>query len=172
MTINQSGIVKEQETTGQADMDKGQETAEPVDTCKGQETKNNKNDLKYVIFFVSGVMVFIIPLIASLSYLLRFNQYEIIKDCMPYFGGMISGSFLVLIKELFISYALNPKNEVSTLKSFIAIIFIILIIIVILYFTVNTNQHYIDTLTLVVTIFFQNEISVKCWKYVEAQKRD
>lgn len=85
---------------------------------------------------------------------------------------MILGSLLVLIKESFISYALNPKNEVSTLKSFIAIIFIILIIIVILYFTVNTNQRYIDTLALVVTIFFQNEISVKCWKYVEAQKRD
>lgn len=50
MTINQSGIVKEQETTDQADMNKGQETAEPVDTCKGQETKNNKNGLKYVIF--------------------------------------------------------------------------------------------------------------------------
>lgn len=148
MTINQSGIVKE------------------------QETKNNKNGLKYVIFFVSGVMVFIIPLILNVSYLLRFNQYEITKDCMPYFWGMILGSLLVLIKESFISYALNPKNEVSTLKSFIAIIFIILIIIVILYFTVNTNQRYIDTLALVVTIFFQNEISVKCWKYVEAQKRD
>lgn len=43
MTINQSGIVKEQETTGQADMDKGQEATDQADIDKGQETTDQAN---------------------------------------------------------------------------------------------------------------------------------
>lgn len=172
MTINQSGIVKEQETTGQVDMDKGQEATDQADMDKGQETtdqantcntrskKNNRNELPGAfLFIVAGGAIVIIFLV--LGYMLGNNKF--LGSFKPYSFGVALGTLLVLIKELFISRALNPNN-ISKLRAFVEVFVFVFFCAVVLYFTVETAQKDVNSLTLVVTIFLQNEISAKILK--------
>ncbi len=210
MTINQSGIVKEQEITGQVDMDKGQETNGQVDMDKGQETtgqadmdkgqeitgqadmgkgqeatdqadmdkgqettdqantcnrleakKNNRNELRGVFLFivVCGAIIIVFLL---LGYILGNNKF--LGSFTPYLGGVALGTILVLIKELFILRALNPENDISICQGFVEVVAFVSFCAVVLYFTVATDQEYVNSLTLVVTIFLQNEISAKILK--------
>lgn len=168
MTINQSGIVKEQETTSQVDMDKGQETTGQANTCNRLEAKkNNRNELPGAFLFtVAGGAIVIVFLV--LGYIYGNNKF--LGRFIPYLYGIASGTLLVLIKELFISRALDPDKDISKLRGFAEVF--VLLCTVVLYFTVATDQEYVNSLTLVVTIFLQNEISTKFLKYVKAQKRD
>ncbi|MBF1286721.1 MAG: hypothetical protein HXM85_11530 [Neisseria sp.] len=185
MTINQSGIVKEQETTGQVDMDKGQETTGQADMDKGQEAtdqadmdkgqettdqantcntrskKNNRNELTGAFLFpVVGGAIIIVFLV--LGYILGNNKF--LGSFMPYLFGAALGSLLVLVKELFISRALNPDNDISKYQALFEVFVVVLFCAGVLYFTVATDQKYVHSLTLVVTIFLQNEITVKILK--------
>ena len=165
----QADMDKGQEATGQADMDKGQEKTDQANTCNTRSKKNNRNELAGAfLFIVAGGAIVIIFLV--LGYILGNNKF--LGSFKPYSFGVALGTLLVLIKELFISRALNPDNDISIYQGLAEVFAFILFCAVVLYFTVATDQEYVNSLTLVVTIFLQNEISAKFLKYVKAQKRD
>lgn len=97
----------------------------------------------------------------ALGYMLGNNKF--LEIFMPYLLGVILGTILVLIKELFISRALNPDN-ISKFQAFMEVLGFVAFCAVVLYFTVVTDQKYVHSLTLVVTIFLQNEITAKILK--------
>lgn len=129
---------------------------------RGQKYKSKDNNL-------SGTVIFTLILIPCVAFGLAFGFHVLgsnnfMKDYTSYSWGICLGSLIILVKEIFLALAKNQKEHISILRSIFIITLLILGFAGILYFTVNSYQKQVDTLTLVVTIFVQNEITAKLWK--------
>ena len=124
----------------------------------------NKGNLRSLALLIYAILPTIACCYILYDYYTSFNTNDLIAGWLKYLWGFVLGSFLVFIKEKILPLALDDTKDISICKSLLIIFFFPAACAVVWYFTVDTAQKYVDPLTLVVTIFIQNEITAKLWR--------